>query len=366
VGEDVPVIVDCAVYEDGVRQAGTFTPSEAYAQGCLVPGRFVWIGLFEPTEEEFAQVTQEFHLAPLAVEDAIEAHERPKIEEYDESVFVVFKTVWLDPENETVEVGQMMIFLGEHFVVTVRHGQTAELKRVRRELERDPERLAWGPTSVLYGVTDRIVDLYDLVADEMDVVIDAVEQEVFTRARSGQAERIFRLRREILDLRRAIVPLLDPIDRLAKGKVILIEPKSATYFRDIHDHLLRASEQVDKSDSLLSSALAALAAQVGMQQNEDMRKISAWVAILAVPTAIAGIYGMNFDNMPELRSEFGYFGVLGVMGVVCLVLYLSFRHRGWLGPTDRAPQRPRPRSRPHLRRPSLSPATNRTEPEDAR
>lgn len=343
------MIVDCAVYEHGVRLPGERSFVEAYETGCHQPDRFVWIGLYEPTQAEFDEVTGAFHLPPLAVEDAIVAHERPKIDEYDDCVFVVFKTAWLDEEHETVELGQMVVFVGHDFVVTVRHGQSAEMRKTRARLEGDPSTLVWGPTSVLYAITDRIVDLYDGLADQLDIVIDDVEKQVFGGPRAGQAGRIFQIRREILDLRRAVVPLLDPVERMASGKVMGIDPSSTSYFRDIHDHLLRASDQIDKSDKLLESALDALVAQVGLQQNEDMRKISAWVAILAVPTAIAGIYGMNFDHMPELRQEYGYFMVLGFMALCCTALYFNFKKRGWLGKTERVAPRAVPKTRRRIR-----------------
>jgi magnesium transporter len=346
------VIVDCAVYETGKRLPGVVELDHALELGRATDKRFVWIGLHEPTEAEFGAVTEEFGLHPLAVEDAIKAHQRPKLELYEDNLFLVLKSAWFEPEGELVELSQIMIFLGEGYIVTVRHGQSGELAKLRRDLEHNPRHLTWGTTSVLYAVTDRVVDDHTAVARHLDVVIDEIEQEVFSGARPGQAARIFRLRKEVLDFKRAVGPLIEPVGRLAKGAVRCIDPRSVEYFRDIHDHLLRVNDQIDKFDSLLSSAMEAHVAQVGLRQNEDMRRISAWVAILAVPTMIAGVYGMNFENMPELRQEGGYFGALGAMAVCCAVLYVLFRRRGWLGPAadevthaaaPRSPRSSRPR-----------------------
>jgi magnesium transporter len=328
------VIVDCAVYEGGHRLPGVVELDHALETGRAADDRFVWIGLHEPTADEFEAVAKEFGLHPLAVEDAIKAHQRPKLELYDDNLFLVLKSAGFEPDGELVELSQIMIFLGEGYIVTVRHGSSGELGRVRHALEHNARHLTWGTTSVLYAVTDRVVDDHTGVARQLEPVIDDIEQEVFSGARPGQAARIFRLRREVLDFKRAVGPLIEPVGRLARGEIRCIHEDATEYFRDVHDHLLRVNDQIDKFDTLLSSAMEAHVAQVGLRQNEDMRRISAWVAILAVPTMIAGIYGMNFDNMPELRQESGYFFVLGLMVVCCSVLYLLFRRRGWLGPDE--------------------------------
>jgi magnesium transporter len=285
--------------------------------------------LHEPTAEEFQNTAETFDLHPLAVEDAIHAHQRPKLERYGDSLFVVLKPAIYVDSNEVVDVGQVMVFLGPDFVVTVRHGRAGALAEVRRQLEADPGRLEWGPTSVLYAIADKVVDDYIGVMRGVDEDIDQIEHDVFSGPTSVHGERIFRLKREVLEFRRAVDPLEPALSELAAGTKP-IDERSADYFRDVHDHLLRVSEHLNTLDALLDSALNANVAQVAMRQNEDMRKISAWVAILAVPTMIAGIYGMNFDHMPELGWVHGYPLALAIMAFACLALYRNFKRRKWL------------------------------------
>src|ERR671915_107341 len=258
------MIVDCAVYENGRRRDGAVPVHEAM-EACRERGAFTWIGLCEPTEEEFDSIRREFDLHELAVEDAIHAHQRPKLEVYGDTVFIVLKTArYIDPE-EVVRLGEILIFLGNDFIITVRHGEASELKDVRQGLEEEPELLAHGPGAVLHAIVDEVID-----------------------------------------------------------------PEVRTYFRDVNDHLLRAHEQLESYRDLLTSVLSANLAQVTVRQNEDVRRISAIVAILAVPTAIAGLYGMNFEHMPELEWSFGYPAVLLVMATICFTLYRYFKRVGWL------------------------------------
>jgi magnesium transporter len=323
------VIVDCAIYDNGVRRDGKVELEHAY-DGRHEPGRFVWIGLYEPTEEEFDTLQREFHLHPLAVEDAIHAHQRPKLEVYDEMVFMVLKTArYVDP-TEVIELGEVLVFLGEDFVITVRHGQASSLAPVREALDSSPERLKHGPSSALHAILDHVVDDYQPAIEGLDTDIDEVEEQLFSGERINPAERIYRLQREVLSFRKATAPLVEPIDKLARGHYMQIHPEVRDYFRDVNDHLIRIRDQLDAMRDLLSSSLQANLAQVGVRQNEDMRKISAWVAIAAVPTAIAGIYGMNFRHMPELRWELGYPAVLVLMLAFCSFLYVRFRRSGWL------------------------------------
>ena len=318
------MIVDCGVYERGVRMPDAPTVREALKTACERPDAFVWLGLHEPTFEEFEEVQEIFDLHPLAVEDAVHAHQRPKVERYGDTLFVVLIPArYVDPE-EVVDLGELMLFIGDSFVVTVRHGPSASLAETRRALEAEPERLATGTTAVLHAVMDRVVDDYHVVAAGLEVDIDEIEAAVFSDDRRNHAERIFKLKREVVDFRRAVGPLADPLADFAD------DGELDAYFRDVHDHVLRVTERVDAYDAILTSALNANLAQVGVRQNEDMRKISAWVAIIAVPTMIAGVYGMNFENMPELEWEYGYFVVLGVMLSACVGLFVWFRKRGWL------------------------------------
>jgi magnesium transporter len=323
------VIVDCAVYEDGRRRDGALPVHEAM-EACRQPGAFTWIGLYEPTEEEFESIRTEFDLHELAVEDAIHAHQRPKLEVYGNTVFIVLKTArYVDPE-EVVRLGEILIFLGEDFIITVRHGEASELKDVRHRLEEDPELLAHGPGAVLHAIVDKVVDDYGPALEGLGDDIDEIENQVFSEERGNPAERIYRLKREVLAFSHAAGPLVDPVDRLAKGHYEVIHPEVRTYFRDVNDHLLRAHEQLENYRDLLTSVLSANLAQVTVRQNEDVRRISAIVAILAVPTALAGIYGMNFEHMPELEWTFGYPLVIAVMAAICLTLYRYFKKVGWL------------------------------------
>jgi magnesium transporter len=323
------VIVDCAIYEDGVRRDGKVELTHAYDER-HAPGKFVWIGLYEPTEEEFDSLRREFKLHPLAVEDAIHAHQRPKLEVYDDMVFLVLKTArYVDP-TEVIELGEVLVFLGEDFVITVRHGEASSLTPVREVLDANPARLKHGPGSVLHGILDRIVDDYQPAIGGLEHDIDEVEEQLFSGERVNPAERIYRLQREVLGFRKATAPLVDPLDKLARGHYVQIHPETRDYFRDVNDHLIRARDQLDAMHDLLSSSLQANLAQVSVRQNEDVRRISAWVAIIAVPTAIAGIYGMNFEDMPELRWHLGYPAVLLVMLVICSMLYRYFKRAGWL------------------------------------
>jgi magnesium transporter len=324
------VIVDCAVYDGGLRKEGVVALEEATAVAAASPDGFVWIGVHDPDPDEFDALTREFKLHPLAVEDALHPHQRPKLDVYGDTLFLVLKTArYVDPV-EAVEIGQVMLFLGSNFVVSVRHGKAGALAGVRSELESDPERLRWGPVAVLHAVADRVVDEYAAVARGLDVDVDEIESEVFSDDRQNHAKRIYRLKREVLEFRRAVVPLIDPIDQLIGRRLPLLHDEMQPYFRDVRDHLLREAEHVEGLDTLLTGALNANLANVGVRQNEDMRKISAWVAIIAVPTAIAGVYGMNFEFIPELEWRFGYPFALGLMVVCCLALYRSFKRRGWL------------------------------------
>jgi magnesium transporter len=323
------MIVDCAVYEEGRRRDGPVKLHDAY-EACRREGAWTWIGLYEPTEEEFDSIRREFDLHDLAVEDAIKAHQRPKLEGYDDMLFVVLKTArYIDP-TEVVEFGEILVFLGADYIITVRHGEASALHDVRLSLEEDPEHLAHGPGAVLHAIMDHIVDDYSPAMRGLEIDVDQVEGEVFSSGRTNPAERIYHLKREVLEFIRATAPLIEPLDRLAAGGYMHVHPEVATYFRDVNDHLLRVHESLEGMRDLLTSVLAANLTQLGVRQNEDMRKISAWVAIAVVPTMIAGIYGMNFKHMPELGWPVGYPAALALMASICSFLYWRFRKAGWL------------------------------------
>jgi magnesium transporter len=322
------VIVDCAVYEEGRRVDDV--PLDKACEASRKEGAFAWIGLFEPTSEEFDAIQREFLLHPLAVEDAIEAHQRPKLEVFDDMVLLVLKTArYVDP-REVVQIGEILVFLGDDYIITVRHGEASPLDDVRRSLEEEPDLLRHGPGAVLHRVVDRVVDDYGPAIQGLENDVVEVEEEVFTPERSNPAERIYRLKREVLGFLRATVPLIDPVERLASGRYGQVHPEVRTYFRDVNDHLARARDQLDGLNDLLTTVLEANLTQVGVRQNEDVRKISAWVAIAVVPTMIAAIYGMNFEHMPELTWEFGYPMALVLMAGICAVLFWRFKRAGWL------------------------------------
>ncbi|WP_037670490.1 magnesium/cobalt transporter CorA [Streptomyces griseus] len=331
------MIVDCAIYRDGHRAQGPEDFSDAL-EDARAGGGFVWIGLHEPSEEEFAHVTREFELHPLAVEDALKAHQRPKLEVYDDSLFLVLKPVVYEPESDAVSTGEVMVFLGDGFVVTVRHGEGTPLAAVRRRLEQEPELLAKGPTSVLYALSDASVDHYLEVAGELQTDLEELETEVFSPDSGGSrhtASRIYTFKRQVLEFRRATGPLALPMSRLAGtgpfgGSVPFVDDKARPFFRDVSDHLTRVNESVEGLDRLVSDILSAHLAQMSVRQNDDMRKISSWAAMAAIPTMIAGIYGMNFEHMPELRWVWSYPVVIAVMGALEVLLYRMFKRRGWL------------------------------------
>ncbi len=324
------VIVDCALYESGARKDGELPLFDALEAARSSPGAFVWIGLNQPTEDEFAAVSEELELHPLAVEDAIHAHQRPKLETYGETLFCVLKPADYVDSDEVVRIGELMMFLGSDFVVTVRHDDASVFADTRSQLEADPGRLQWGPLGVLYAVVDRVVDGYGMVLRGLAEDVDDIECQVFSDDRRNHGERIYRLKREVLEFRQAVAPLAEPLEDLAEGRVTKAEHALLEYFRDVHDHVVRTTERVEGFDNLLDGALSANLAQVGVRQNEDMRKITAWVAIIAMPTMIAGVYGMNFEHMPELGWVLGYPFALSLMACGCLSLYVLFRRRGWL------------------------------------
>ena len=329
--------MDCALYSDGRRRHRLDDLRVALREAEKEDG-FVWIGLVEPTADEFDAIAEGFELPELAIEDAIRAHQRPKLEQHGGVTFAVVKPVHYVDHVEVVEVSELAIFLGERFVIVVRHGDTTIPAQVRAGLEADPEMLLHGPSAVLHGIMDRTVDQYLEVTRAIDEDLDEIEDQVFGDDPSSEhAERIYKLKREVQQFRRAVVPLVDPLTRLAEHDVPCIPAYARPYFRDVQDHALRAAELIEAADALLTNVLQADLAQVTLeqnrvtvQQNSDMRKISAWAAIAIVPTAIAGIYGMNFTVIPGQDDPNGFYFVLGGTAVVCGALYAAFRHNRWL------------------------------------
>jgi magnesium transporter len=336
------MIVDNAIYVDGRRAAEPASLEETY-KACREHHGLAWIGLYEPTEEEFSSVAEEFGLHPLVVEDAIKAHQRPKLERYGEALFVVLKPARYIDESETVEFGEIHAFVGRDFVVTVRHSKASALDRVRQRLESEPELLRRGPEAILYAVMDQVVDDYGPVVAGLENDIDEIETEVF----SGNAEvsrRIYELSREVIEFQRATAPLVGMLSNLIEDNSYQVDPEVRRYFRDVQDHALRVTEQVMGFREILQNILSVNLTLVGLSQNEEVNKltqasikqneevkrISAWAAILFAPTLIGTVYGMNFDYMPELHWVFGYpFAVL-LMVLVSASLYVVFKRRDWL------------------------------------
>lgn len=326
------MIVDCAVYTKGLRRPGDLPVMDAL-EAATEPDSFVWIGLHEPTEDEFHAVRDELGLHALAVEDAVTAHQRPKLEVYGDDLFVVLKTARYDDEAEQLTFAEIQLFIGRNYVVSVRHGSASELAEVRAELQRDAGRLACGPMAVLHAVTDRVVDDYTPVIDGLDNDMAEIETAVFDTDRPrgfDPSGRIFRLKRQVLELHRNTEPLLEPLERLVHDAVPGAHPGLSSYFRDVEDHLTRVVGVANSLRALLTDALDANLAIVTVRQNDDMRTMSAWLAIGGFPTVVGAVYGMNFDHMPELGWKYGYVVVLVAIATVCFTLYRRFKRVGWL------------------------------------
>jgi magnesium transporter len=330
-------IVDCAAYIDGKRVPSCTDPIAAIDWVRSRGRGFVWIGLHEPDTDEMSVIADLFGLHELAVEDAVHAYQRPKMDRYDNSLFLVLKTVCYVEHTrgsaiEIVQNGEIMMFLGADFIVTVRHGEHSQLKGVRAALESDPEQLAIGPAAVMHAISDRIVDEYLSVVEAVEDDIDEMENAVFTTEKSVDIEQIYLLKREIGGLRRAVSPLTPALRSLSGSSLpqSLVPAEIREYFRDVEDHLSVVAERVSTFDEMLTTLVSAALAEVTTRQNEDMRKISAWAAIALVPTAIAGIYGMNFEHMPELTWTYGYPMALALIAGLCISLFMLLRRRGWL------------------------------------
>ena len=319
------MIIDCAVYRDGAREdTGPSSEELTAALARLGEDDFLWIGCNNPTGDEMRRVGHVLGLHPLAVEDALEVHQRPKIERYRDHLIMSMRMVsYSDDDIQTHEIN---LFLGANYLLTVRHGGPS-LVEARRRAEKRNDALAHGPTAALHAVVDTIVDRYEQVARELEIDVEEVETSVFSAELTSDSTRIYRLKREALEFRRAVVPLKEPVVRFSE----VAEPAEARpYFRDIADHLGRAAEAIDTIDHLLDNALTAHLAQLSVQQNADMRKLAAGATLFAIPTAIAGVYGMNFEHMPELSWSLGYPLCLSLMAGVCLYTYRRFKKSGWL------------------------------------
>src|SRR3954452_4678767 len=326
------MIVDSAHYKDGVRQHEDALNPERAAElrDAAGSGDFVWVGVHEPEHGELEQLQSLFSLHELAVEDAQQAHQRPKIEDYDQDVFLVLKTAHYNEDREEVHFGKIHMFAGPGYVISVRHGPGSELVSARQRLEARPDLLRLGASSAVWAVLDKVVDDYLPVVDAIEDDIEEVENDVFDDDVPAPTARIYNLKREVIEFHRTVWPLLSPLGTLEQGGFERIPAELRDFFRDVADHARRVDEQVSSQRELLTSVLEANLALVSVNQNEVVKKISAIAGIIAVPTFIASVYGMNFDNMPELHWQYGYALALGLMAICVVVLVSFFRRIDWL------------------------------------
>jgi magnesium transporter len=339
-----PSIVQAALYRDGVRVSSPATLADTFRELREQPSGMAWIGLARPTESELLSLAAEFDLHPLSVEDAMEAHQRPKLERYGDTLFVVLRAARYLDAPEEVDFGELHVFVGPDFVITVRHGAAPDLSAVRHRMEGTPELLSLGPEAVLYAILDTVVDGYAPVVSGVQNDIDEIETEVF-RGDPEVSRRIYELSREMVEFQRATRPLVGMLHALMAGFTKYgTDEELQRYLRDVADHVTHTSERVDGFRQALADILTVNAtlvtqqqnaemralAEAGFEQNEEIKKISAWAAILFAPTLVGTIYGMNFEHMPELGWSFGYPFAIGLMGVVCVSLYVIFKRRDWL------------------------------------
>lgn len=329
-------IIDNAVYVDGIRSAEPENLEQTF-ETLSAHGGIAWIGLYRPTEPEMAAVAAEFGLHELAVEDAISAHQRPKLERYGDNLFTVLRPARYLDDTETVEFGELHIFTGKNFVVTVRHAEMSGVGKVRRRLESRPDLLRHGPEAVLYALLDQVVDDYAPVVAGLENDIDEIEDQLFS-GDTTVSRRIYELAREVIQFQRAIHPLPGMIQQLRRGfEKYVVDTDLQHSLRDVEDHVERVISRANSFRDLLQNALTldgTLTAnrqnEASAQQNEQVKKISSWAAIFFAPSFVAGVYGMNFDHMPELHWTFGYPMSIALMAATAGLMYAIFKRKGWL------------------------------------
>ena len=319
-------VVASYVYRDGQRVREAPLTPEGLA---LEPGEFVWVGLYDPTDAEIDVLVERFKLHPLAVEDALAAHQMPKVEVYGRELFVVARTAM--KIDDRLAYGETHVFVGDDHVVSIRHGSARAHNHLRTQLEASPLQLKKGPDFVLHGILDFIVDAYAPIVDDVEDSVLQMEQRTLDAFLSRlEIRRLFTLRRELLKFRRILGPMEEVLGRLQSLDMPCIDPDVRPYFRDVGDHVRRVNSRLGGLNDILSSVFEVANLLEQQRQGLITRKLAAWAAILAVPTAIAGIYGMNFEHMPELRWEYGYYAVLGVIAAICAALYVTFKRTKWL------------------------------------
>jgi magnesium transporter len=322
-------VINCVAYANGQRMNAV--QIDEISEVLKRPGQFVWIGLNEPDEALMAEAKEEFGLHELAVEDAHRAHQRPKIEAYGDSLFIVLRTAQTTKGECRVSFGETHFFLGHNFIVTIRHGSTLSYADVRARCESTPHLLSKGPSFALYAVMDAIVDQYFPIVHELSEELEHTEEQVFSsRPNRETITQIYQLKRELLEVKRAVSPLIDICNRLMRFDLALIPEETRPYFRDIYDHAIRINEMVDNTRELLTSVLEVNFSLISVSQNDVSKKFAGWAAIIGVPTMVAGIYGMNFSFIPELNWHYGYPVVVFVTALLCVFLYQRFKRSGWL------------------------------------
>jgi magnesium transporter len=321
-------IVNCVAYLNGRRKADV--PLSQVHELLKENNQFVWIGLHEPSEEVLEQVQREFGLHDLAVEDAHNAHQRPKVEMYEDSIFVVLRTAQTNKEHH-IEFGETHFFVGANYIVTVRHGASVSYADVRSRCESAPQMLSKGQGFALYAVMDFIVDQYYPVVHQLEIELESIEDKIFKEKPSRETtEQIYQLKRELLEVKRAVSPLVDVCNRLMRFDIKSISDDIRPYFRDVYDHVVRINEMVENTRELLNTALEANFSLISISQNDVSKKFAGWAAIIAVPTMVAGFYGMNFKFIPETEWPFGFYAVLLATVALCVLIYYLFRRSGWL------------------------------------
>jgi magnesium transporter len=321
------MLVNCVAYQDG-RKLGDIPP-EAISEYVQRPECLVWVALKDPEPAELAAMQEEFGLHPLAVEDAHHGHQRPKIEEYGDSLFVVLHTVEKTPEG--MLKGEVDVFVGPNYVLSVRNRTMQGFAAVRARCEREPELLRHGPGFVLYAVMDAVVDRYFPAIDALEEELERVEGQIFSGAPArASVESLYALKQELTVLQHAVRPLLEATGKLFGGRVPPVCARTQEYYRDVSDHLLRINQSIDGLREMVTTAMSVNLSLISLQENETTKRLAAYAALVAVPTLIAGIYGMNFEHMPELKAWFGYPLALGTMAVIDTYLFVRFRKAGWL------------------------------------
>jgi len=322
-------VIDAAAYAGGVRVANLSL--DQIRAALTRSDQFVWIGLYEPDQAMLRELQQQVGLHDLAIEDAYNAHQRPKLEQYEDSLFIVLRTAQIVRDPKHIEFGETHLFVGSNYVITVRHGSLRSHVSLRQRCETTPHALAKGPGYVLYALMDFVVDQYLPIVAEIEEEVQELEEKLLEDPSSAEAtHRIYRLKRDLLSLRRAVAPLAEVANRLTRFDLPHIPEDTRPYFRDVYDHVLRLNETIDMQRELLTTALEAHLSLMSVAQNEHMKRITAWAGMIAVPTMIAGVYGMNFEHMPELGWTYGYYASLGVMALACVGLYVGFKKSGWL------------------------------------